>query len=1024
MHKALFTLVLVVIVRTTFAQDAITRGKELFGGLKARHIGPAVMSGRITDLEVHPTNARIMYAGTAGGGVWKSTNGGATFNPIFDEYCQSIGAVAIDPGNPDNVVWVGTGEVWTRNSVSVGDGLYRTTDGGSTWQHMGFANSERIAGIQVNPKNSNEVYVAVLGPLWNDSEERGLYKTTDGGKTWSKILYVNATTGCSDLALDPKNPDVVYASFWEVRRTPWSFKSGGLSSALYKSTDGGKTFKKIHNGFPSGQLGRMAIAVAPSSPNILYTVVEAEEDKRKGLYRSDDGGESWKQLNNDFELLVRPFYFSRIVVDPRNPDVVVKAGLSGSISRDGGKTFKNLGPMHSDIHDIVFDIHNSDILYVATDGGIYRSWDGGTTMEIVENIPVSQFYHVSVDDEEPYNVYGGLQDNGSWYGPSSSPGGVEAKDWVRVGVGDGYRVYRHPTKKLIYSEMQGAENVWRFDPVRDQAKPIQPLQAKGDPKLRFNWNASLTTSPNKPDRVYIGSQFVHRSDDMGETWVKISPDLTTNDPSKQQQEKSGGLSRDNSGAENHCTIFTIAESPLDENVIWAGTDDGNLQVTRDGGKTWTNVVGNVPGLPKNTMVHHVEASVHGKGTAYAVFTGYQTGDKKPYVYKTTDYGATWKSLVTPDIQSFCRNIQEDYVNENLLFLGTEFGLYITIDGGKSWMKFTNNMPNANIHFIELHKRTNDLVVATHGRGIIIIDDISPLRELTADVLDKELHFFKLKPAIINESNGFGGSSTETQFVGANANKSAQIIYYLKRRHNLGKMTLEIFDEQGNKVIDLPPGKSKGINIVEWNYSIRPPKMAAGKTFAFGGFTSMRVPAGTYKVVIQKGNATYATNLVVQYDPKSDIPLADRRLQEQTARKLYDMCERLAYFVYEVDENLKAAEALKSKNPSAAKGFAPMVNELNKLKKTLVVTEGDNYVGAAEPQLREKLAELYSRVAQSFHKPNQAELDNLEALESRFNDAKAEFSRIKAKYKNFEAALQKNGIEPVKLKPFDEFVKEP
>ncbi|GIV35887.1 MAG: hypothetical protein KatS3mg032_0266 [Cyclobacteriaceae bacterium] len=1006
------------------AQDPVARGKELFGDLKARHIGPAVMSGRITDLEVHPANARIIYAGTAGGGVWKSTNGGATFNSIFDEYCQSIGAVEVDPTNPDNVVWVGTGEVWTRNSVSVGDGLYRTTDGGNTWQHMGFANSERIAGIQVNPKNPNEVYVAVLGPLWSDSEERGLYKTTDGGKTWNKILYINATTGCSDLAIDPKNPNIVYASFWEVRRTPWSFKSGGHNSALYKSADGGKTFKKIHNGFPAGQLGRLAIALAPSNPNILYTVVEAEDDKRKGLYRSDDGGENWRQLNNDFELLVRPFYFSRIVVDPRNPEVVVKAGLSGSISRDGGKTFKNLGPMHSDIHDIEFDIQNSDILYVATDGGIYRSWDGGTTMEIVENLPVSQFYHVSVDDEEPYNVYGGLQDNGSWYGPSSSPGGVEAKDWVRIGVGDGYRAYRHPTKKIIYSEMQGAENVWRFDPIRDQAKAIQPLPAKGDPKLRFNWNASLTISPNNPDRVYIGSQFVHRSDDMGETWVKISPDLTTNDPTKQQQEKSGGLSRDNSGAENHCTIFTIAESPLDENVVWAGTDDGNLQVTRDGGKTWTNVVGNVPGLPKNTMVHHIEASVHGKGTAYAVFTGYQTGDKKPYVYKTTDYGATWKSLVTPDITSFCRNIQEDYVNENLLFLGTEFGLYITLDGGQSWMKFTNNMPNANIHFIELHKRTNDLVLATHGRGIIIIDDISPLRELTQEVMNKDLHFFKLKPAVINEANGFGGNSTETQFVGQNASTAARIVYYLKRRHTLGKMTLEIQDQNGNVITELPPGKSKGINVVEWNYTIKPPKMAAAKTFAFGGFTPLRVPAGNYKVVIRKGNETYTSDLVVEYDKKSPIPLADRKMQEETARKLYDRCQELAYFVYEIDENLKAAEALKAKNASAAKSFAPYVAGLTQLKKTLVVTEGDNYVGAAEPQLRERLAELYSRVAQSFYKPNQAELDNMEALEQRFATAKADFEKLRAKYKKFEDALIKNGLGPISLKPFAEFVKEP
>ncbi|MFM7327206.1 MAG: WD40/YVTN/BNR-like repeat-containing protein, partial [Bacteroidota bacterium] len=650
------------------------------------------------------------------------------------------------------------------------------------------------------------------------------------------------------------------ASFWEFRRSPWSFNSGGNNSALYTSTDGGKTWNKIHNGFPKGKLGRLAIAIAPSNTNILYTVIESEQDKDKGLYRSDDGGANWKQLNNDFEIVVRPFYFSRIVVDPRNPDVLVKGGLSGSISRDGGKTFKNLGPMHSDIHDIVFDINNSDRMYAATDGGIYRSWDGATTMEMVENIPVSQFYQVSVDNDEPYHVYGGLQDNGSWVGPSRSPGGIEAADWKRVGVGDGYRVLRHPSKPLIYSEMQGAENVWRFDAAKDQAKSIQPLAAKGDPKLRFNWNSPMAVSVHQPDRFYMGSQFVHRSEDMGETWVKISPDLTTNDPTKLNQEESGGLSRDNSGAENYCTLFTITESPLDENIIWARSDDGNVQVTRDGGKTWTNVVANVSGLPKNTLVHHIEASVFGKGTAYVTFEGHMKGDFNTYVYKTTDFGATWTSLVTPDITGFARNVQEDYENQNLLYLGTETGLFITIDGGKSWLKFTNNMPAVPVHFIDLHRKTNDLVLATHGRGIIIIDDISPLRQLNEQSMSQELYFFKTRPTVISEANGFGGTATETQFVGANPTSAARIIYHLKRRHNLGKMTLEIRDREGNVLTELSPGKSKGINVVEWNYTIKPPKVAIGKTFSFGGFTSPRVPAGTYQVVIQKGKDTYTNDL--------------------------------------------------------------------------------------------------------------------------------------------------------------------
>lgn len=1005
------------------AQDAVSKGKELFGDMRARHIGPALMSGRVSDIELHPTNPRVMYIGAAGGGVWKSSNGGATFTPIFDEYCQSIGAVAVDPANPDNTLWVGTGETWTRNSVSIGDGIYKTNDGGSTWQKMGLEKSERIGNIIVNPANPNEVYVAVLGALWSDSEERGLYKTADGGKTWVKILYVDKTTGCSDLVMDPNDPNVLYAAFWEFRRTGWSFNSGGNNSALFKTTDGGKTWNKIHTGFPKGKLGRIAVALAPSNPKILYAVIESEQDRDKGLYRSEDAGASWQQTNGDFGLVVRPFYFSRITVDPRNADVIVKAGLTGSISRDGGKTFKDLGRMHADIHDIVFDIKNSDIMYVATDGGVYRSWDGGTTLEIVENLPLSQFYHISVDNEEPYNVYGGLQDNNSWWGPSSSPGGVEARDWNLIGAGDGYRVLPHPTKKIIYSEMQGAENVWRIDREKNQIKTIQPLPAKGDPKLRFNWNSPMAISAFKPDRFYMGSQFVHRSEDMGETWVKISPDLTTNDPLKTEQGKSGGLSADNSGAENHCTIFTIAESPLDENIVWAGTDDGNVQVTKDGGKTWTNVVANIPGLPKNTACWHIEASVFGKGTAYAVFTGYQKGDQAPYAYKTTDFGATWKSIVTPDVTTFVRNIQEDYVNENLLFLGTEMGLYITLDGGKNWLKFTNNMPSVSVHFIDLQKRTNDLVMGTHGRGVIIIDDISPLRQLTEETLAKDLHFFPSNPAILDESSSFGSTAGETQFVGANARQDARIVYHLKKRHTLGKMSVEIQDTQGNKVVDLDAGKAKGINVVYWGCTTKPPKVATGKTFAFGGFTSPRVPAGTYKVVIQKGKETYSNELVVQYDPKSTITLADRKLNEEVTRKLYNMSQELAYLVYEVDETIKTAEEQKQKNQSAAKIVNPYITELNKLKETLVITTGDNYVGMGEPQLREDMLELYSKVARTFYKPSQAELDNLAAIEERMQMARNTFKKTKEKHNvRLNEVLAKNKAEPIILKSYDEFLK--
>ncbi|MFM7309848.1 MAG: WD40/YVTN/BNR-like repeat-containing protein, partial [Flavobacteriales bacterium] len=528
-----------------FAQQNTINPSDYFGDLKARHIGPALMSGRVCDIEGHPTNSDLLYIGAAGGGVWKSQDAGLTFSPIFDSYCQSIGAIALAPSDPDNTVWVGTGEVWTRNSVSIGDGIYQSNDGGKNWKHKGLAKSERISAIEIDPTNKDIVYAGVLGGLWSNSADRGVYKTTDAGNTWEKILFVNETTGCSDLIMDPNNPQVLYAAFWEFRRTAYSFNSGGMSSALYKTTDGGKTWSKIQVGFPQGQLGRIAVAVAPSNSNILYAVVEAEKDK--GLYRSDDAGSTWKFLNGDFELTVRPFYFSRISIDPKDPNILYKGGLSGSISRDGGHTFKTLGGMHSDIHDIWIDPAETRRIIVATDGGVYRSSNQGTSLQIVENLPLSQFYHVSIDHREPFYVYGGLQDNNSWFGPSESPGGVEARDWELVGQGDGFRVYPHPTQpEIVYSEMQGAEQVWRFDTKNQQVRNVKPFPAAGDPKLRFNWNTPITTSIHAPDRLYIGSQFLHVSDDRGSSWRKISPDLTTNDPKKQLQESSGGLSADNS----------------------------------------------------------------------------------------------------------------------------------------------------------------------------------------------------------------------------------------------------------------------------------------------------------------------------------------------------------------------------------------------------------------------------------------------------------------------------------------------
>jgi photosystem II stability/assembly factor-like uncharacterized protein len=1027
MKSKIILLVSLFSFQSLMAQEALPlKGDEIFGSIRARHIGPALMSGRVVDLEGHPTNSRILYAGAAGGGVWKTNDGGVNFTPIFEKHNQSIGAITVDPKNPDQVVWVGTGEIWTRNSVTVGDGIYKTTDGGQNWTHMGLGKSERISSIKINPSNTNEIYVGVLGALWGDSDERGVFKTTDGGKTWTKVFYINATTGCSDVVMDPKDPNVLYASFWEFRRTAFSFSSGGENSALYKSTDAGKTWNKIHSGFPAGKLGRIAIAVAPSNGQILYAVIESEKEEDKGLYRSDDAGASWKRTNGDFGLVVRPFYFSRIVVDPRNPDVILKAGLMGSMSKDGGKTFRDIGGgIHADVHDFWFDIQSSDRLYLCDDGGVYRSYDGGTVWDMVKCIPVSQYYQVAIDNQTPYKVYGGLQDNGSWIGPSAKPGGIENRDWVSVGAGDGFRTFPHPKDpNIVYSEMQGAENIWRINLEKNSAKTIKPFPEATDPKFRFNWNTPITTSVHKGDRLYCGSQFLHRSEDRGETWVKISPDLTTNDPAKQQQESSGGLSMDNSGAENHCTIFAVNESPLDENVIWVGTDDGNVQVTLDGGKSWANVTANIPNLPKNTWCYYIEPSNFDKNTAYAVFTGYTQNDFNPYVFKTTDGGKTWKTIVSSDLKTYVRHIKEDYKNPNLLYLGTEAGLYVTIDGGQNWSQFKNNMPPVAVHWIALHPTENALVMATHGRGVIIIDDISPLRQLTKDIIAKELHFFQTKDNLLPESGAFSGYARMGEFVGENPRTSAKVVYFMKSRHTFGKMTLEIFDEKGTKVADLPAGKSKGINYVEWDASLKPPKVAKGKTLVYGGFSGPVVPAGLYKVKLTKGAKVYETEMVLKPNPKSIHTMAERKIQNETAMRLFDMNEQLGYVVDQIDQFKSGAEGVLSKLTTAKlkKQFplAALVKEMDALKETLVVLKGDNYVGQAEPQLREKISALYGEVVGYTGQPTNAQMASLKVLDDKLSEARAKVKGFSTSIEKLNPLLSKAALSTIVARSFEAY----
>lgn len=1012
----LITLTLFTVVGLS-AQSDFKTTTSLFGDLQARQIGPAVMSGRVTSLAIPDGAPEVVYIGTAGGGVWKSIAGGPFIRPVFDEHTQSIGKVAVAPSDA-KTVWVGTGEPWTRNSVSVGTGVYKSTNAGSTWKSMGLEATERIADIAIHPENPDIVYVAALGHLWDANEERGVYKTTDGGQTWEKILYIDEHTGAADLSLDPSQPDVLFAAMWSFRREPWTFDSGfNGNSGLYKTTDGGANWKAITEGLPTEKLGRIGVAIAPSNSKVVYASIEAKTEENKGFYRSTDGGDSWEQVNTTFNTKVRPFYFSNITIDPQNDSIVAKCGYTPIISEDAGDRFRAMGvAVHSDIHDIWINPANGKHLIVGTDGGVYESFDRGQSFKMWMNLPVSQFYHVSVDMADPYNVYGGLQDNGSWYGPSRKAGGITNSDWFNTYGGDGFYSFRHPTESnIIYSEFQGGELV-RFDENTGVAKSIKPYAAGEEEKLRFNWNAPIHLSATNPDRLYFGAQYLFRSNDMGDSWERISPDLTTNDPEKQQQARSGGLSIDNSTAENHTTIYAIAESPQNDQLIWVGTDDGNLQVSNNGGESWTNVIANVPDLPANTWVTFIEPSPHDANTAYVTFDGHRTGDMTPYLYRTTDGGKSWTALTDENVAGYALSVRQDLVNPNLLFLGTEFGLFISVDAGKSWAHFTNNLPQAGIRDMVIHPRDHDLVMATHGRGIIILDDIEALRQLSPEIAsNKDITFLNAEPTLLRDpgaSGGwFGGSG---DYRGSNPSGAARIIYYAPKRHTFGKMFVEVYQD-GELIKSLPAGKSAGINVVSMPTAMKKPKSApTNNRAALGGsLFGPNLQEGTYQVKVVKGKKTYDTEFQLAYDPKSPYSMEGRVEQREAAMELYQMSEELAY-IYQVLEDLtpkvKAIEGLPKRRQYVADSLAVRIA---RLKDRISFTGGDFYVNEEE-RLREEVSNLYRVVSQYPGKPTETQLQELGRLSEKAAQLEQDFGLLVVG----DVAQLNNALERAKLPILD------
>ncbi|MDF4202613.1 hypothetical protein PXD56_06595 [Maribacter sp. SA7] len=929
---------------------------ELAQDLKPRNIGPGGMSGRVTSIDVVNSNPDIMYVGTASGGLWKSTSGGIKWEPIFDnEVTASIGAVAIQQSNP-SVIWAGTGEGNPRNSLNGGYGVYKSLDGGKTWKSMGLEKTRHIHRIKIDPMNPNTVYVGAIGSPWGEHPERGVFKTTDGGETWEKVLFVNNKTGVADLIMDPTNPNKLIAAMWEHKREPWFFNSGGSGSGLYITHDGGKNWKKLseEDGLPAGDLGRIGVAIAHGKPDVIYALVEA---KKNALYKSEDGGFKWKKVNDKSDIGNRPFYYSEIYVDPENENRVFSVFTYVNVSQDGGKSFTQLMPayradngVHPDHHAFWIHPENGQFMMDGNDGGLNISKDGGKTWRFVGNLPVAQFYHIATDNEYPYNVYGGMQDNGSWRGPAYvwKAQGIRNSYWQEISFGDGFDVVPDPVDSRYGYTMSQQGNVQRFDHVTGDNYIVRPTPPDADTQLRFNWNSAISQDPFDNSTVYFGSQFVHKSTDKALTWKVISPDLTTNDPEKQKQSESGGLSMDATGAENHTTILVIEPSPVEKDMLWTGSDDGRVHYTQNGGATWIDVTANIKGLPKGSWIPQIKASTRNKGEALLIANDYRRFNYTPYAYRTKDYGKSWTRIVdATDVESYTLSIIEDPENPNLLFLGTDDGLYISLNAGEKWQKWTEGFPTVSTKDLAIHPREHDLVIGTFGRAAWVLDDIRPLRALASDasILNKEIELFTPPTAYQAAYQQPTGSrfGADGLYQGENRKSGAMITYYLKegkkakkkekskkdkkegaseekteKKDDAVKLTgvqkkdsvqFDFYD--GDRLIRTLKYKTPekaGFHRIYWRMdekgADRPSRKVITKKRESGG---LDVKPGTYTIKMLYGEMEEETTITVASDPRLDVSAVAINEAYENGKVLQSYMQTAADAVQQLAKSKEVAE---------------------------------------------------------------------------------------------------------------------
>jgi photosystem II stability/assembly factor-like uncharacterized protein len=1024
-----------------------------FAGLQFRNIGPASMGGRVDDLAVLESNPAIFYVGTASGGLWKTLNNGTTWEVLFDDLddAVSIGDIAIAPDDA-NTVWVGTGENNNRQSGSWGNGIYKSIDGGQTFKHMGLRDSKHIARILVDPVDHDIIYVAALGSLWGPGKERGVFKSTDGGLTWNNVLFVDQDTGATELVQDPSNNKVLYAATYQRRRATWGFNGGGPGSAIWKSSDAGRTWAKLTNGIPSGPLGRIGLDVYRANPNILYARIQHRSDS--GTYRSDDAGLTWRKMS---DVNPRPMYFSQVRVDPTNDLRVYVLGVQIHISDDGGKTFIENGTLHSDHHAMWINPRNPNHIIDGNDGGVGISWDKGRTWEGIYNLDLGQYYHVGFDMETPYNLCGGLQDNYTWCGPSAvrSRNGIVNDDWYQIQGGDGFEAVIDPNDPdTIYAESQDG-NVVRVNRRTNERKTIRPLPNRGESGYRWNWNTPIHISPHSSSTIYVGGNRVFKSTDRGQTWVPISPDLTQN-TDRETLALMGVTAKDftiakHDGVQSYGNLVQLAESPKQANVLYAGADDGSVNMTKDGGKTWTNISARFPNMPKNAYVSGLIASAHDANTVYVSFDNHMNDDYNNYVYTSVDGGTNFRYIAEslPKGQ-VVMTIAEDPKNPAVLYAGTEFGLFVSTDRGGSWQRVRSGLPTVPIHEIVFHPRENDMIVATHGRSIWILDDATPIQQAGEAMRADAFLFDSGRPAMQFNTANDRGFVTDKPFRGRNPTFGAPISYYLKGEVPPANLALRIRDGAGNVVRtlsgnDLRNGNKAGINRVHWDLRYQPlpaqPQQqgGGGGGGGFGGGGGNNGPfviPGEYRVTLVVNDKDIATKPVrvigdtaVQWtdaDRKTwhDTALSFHRLQEQ-ANEAADAVTQLGSHYQTLETLLKNAANVPAEARTAIEAAGKQLTDLR--RRLGVAAPGQPAQGGGgggggfgggqnNPNVRAQLGQVKGQIMGSHSLPSEQQQRALtlgrEDLSKVISDTNALITAIPALFDKAGAG----GLKPAALKP--------